>query len=140
MTRTGPSILALFAALAVTGVAQAASVEVHVTGIASAKGQIVVSACDKGSFLKTCSISAKTPATPGAVTVRLPNVPAGDWAFMAFHDEDGDGAMKKTALGLPADGVGLSRAPKARFGPPRFDDAKVEVGATPVTLAIGLKY
>jgi uncharacterized protein (DUF2141 family) len=140
MKRVGPSILALFAALAVTGVAHAASVEVRVSGVADSKGQIVVTACDKASFLKTCPITAKAPAAPGVVTVKLPNVPAGDWAFLAYHDKDGDGAMKKTALGLPADGVGLSRDPKARFGPPRFDDSKVTVGSTSLDVPIGLKY
>jgi uncharacterized protein (DUF2141 family) len=140
MKRAGPSILALFAALAVTEVAHAASVEVRVSGVANGKGEIVVTACDKATFLKTCPISAKAPAAVGVVTVRLPNVPAGEWAFMAFHDQDGDGAMKKTALGLPADGVGLSRAPKARFGPPKFEDSAVVIGATPLDVAIGLKY
>jgi uncharacterized protein (DUF2141 family) len=140
MKIAGPSILALLAALAATGAANAASVEVRVSGVSGAKGQVVVSVCDKASFLKTCAISAKAPAAQGVVTVRLPNVPAGSWSFMAFHDQDGDGVMKKTALGLPADGVGLSRDPKARFGPPKFDDSAVEVGAAPLSVAIGLKY
>lgn len=134
------SILAVIATLAATGAAHAASVEVRVTGVTGAKGQIVVSACDKATFLKTCPYTAKAPAAAGGVTVRLPNVPAGQWSFIAFHDEDGDGVMKKTKLGLPADGVGLSREPKARFGPPKFEDSAIDVGAGATSVAIGLKY
>ncbi|MBI1686624.1 DUF2141 domain-containing protein [Caulobacter hibisci] len=134
------SILAFFAALAATGVANAASVEVRVSGVANAKGQIVVSACDKATFLKTCPYNVKVPAALGAVTAKIANLPPGSWSFLAFHDQDGDGVMKKTALGLPADGVGLSRDPKARFGPPKFDDSAVEVGAGGASVSIGLKY
>ena len=134
------SILTFVAALAATGVAHAASVEVRVSGITSAKGQIVVSACDKATFLKTCPYNAKAPAAAGAVTVKLPNVPPGKWSFMAFHDEDGDGVMKKTALGLPADGVGLSREPKARFGPPKFEDSALDVADAPLSVPVKLKY
>ncbi len=134
------SILTFVAALAATGVAHAASVEVRVSGVASAKGQIVVSACDKATFLKTCPYNAKAPAAAGAVTVKLPNVPPGKWSFMAFHDEDGDGVMKKTALGLPADGVGLSREPKARFGPPKFEDSALDVADAPLSVPVKLKY
>ena len=75
MKTSGPSILALFTALAVTGAAHAASVEVRVSNVASAKGQIVVTACDKASFLKTCPISAKAPAATG-------NIPTEDLAYM----------------------------------------------------------
>ncbi|KSB89730.1 hypothetical protein AS593_01505 [Caulobacter vibrioides] len=135
-----PSILVLVAALAVTGVAQAAPVEVKVSGVGSAKGQVVVSACDKATFLKTCPYNVKVPAASGAVTARIANLPPGRWSFLAFHDQDGDGVMKKTALGLPADGVGLSRDPKARFGPPKFDDSAVDVGADGASVAVSLKY
>ena len=134
------SILALVAALAATGVAHAASVEVRVSGVSNAKGQIVVSACDKATFLKTCPYNVKVPAASGAVTAKIANLPPGQWSFLAFHDEDGDGVMKKTALGLPADGVGLSRDPKARFGPPKFEDSAVDVGAGGASVAVSLKY
>ncbi|PXA96360.1 hypothetical protein DMC18_01535, partial [Caulobacter sp. D5] len=92
------SILAI-ALAAAAGVAQAAPVEVRVSGVSSAKGQIVVSACDKATFLKTCPYNVKVPAASGAVTAKIANLPPGQWAFLAFHDEDGDGVMKKTALG-----------------------------------------
>lgn len=133
------SILALLAALVATG-AQAASVEIRVSGVANAKGQVVVSACDKTTFLKTCPYNVKVPAASGAVTAKVANLPPGRWSFLAFHDQDGDGVMKKTALGLPADGVGLSRDPKARFGPPKFEDSAVDVGADGASVSIGLKY
>ncbi|MFT4255296.1 MAG: DUF2141 domain-containing protein [Caulobacter sp.] len=133
------SILAI-ALLAAAGAARAAPVEVRVSGVSSAKGQVVVSACDQATFLKTCPYNVKVPAAPGGVTARIANLPPGRWSFLAFHDQDGDGVMKKTALGLPADGVGLSRDPKARFGPPKFEDSAVDVGAAPVSVAVSLKY
>ncbi|MEH0195712.1 DUF2141 domain-containing protein [Caulobacter sp. CCNWLY153] len=135
-----PSILILVAALAVTGAAQAASVEVKVSGLQNTKGQVVVSACDKATFLKTCPYNVKVPAASGGVSAKFASLPAGRWSFLAFHDQDGDGVMKKTALGLPADGVGLSRDPKARFGPPKFEDSAVDVGADGANVAVGLKY
>jgi uncharacterized protein (DUF2141 family) len=49
----------------------------------------------------------------------------GDYAIAVLHDEDGDRAMKTGFLGRPQEGYGASRDARGRFGPPKFDDARI---------------
>ena len=66
--------------------------------------------------------------TPEAVVFR--NLPAGDYAVSALHDEDGDGVMDTGFLGIPLEGYGFSQVKKVPLGRPPFDDASVYVEAS----------
>ena len=55
------------------------------------------------------------------------NLPAGDYAVSALHDEDGDGAMKTGFLGFPLEGYGFSSVKKVPLGRPPFDSASIHV-------------
>ncbi|RPH89344.1 MAG: DUF2141 domain-containing protein [Calditrichaeota bacterium] len=52
------------------------------------------------------------------------NIPFGEYAIKAFHDEDIDDKMDTNFLGIPTESYGFSNNAKARFGPPSFDEAK----------------
>ena len=56
------------------------------------------------------------------------NLPAGEYAVSALHDEDGDGAMKTGFLGFPLEGYGFSSVKKVPLGRPPFDSASIHVG------------
>lgn len=56
-------------------------------------------------------------------------LPAGTYAVAVLHDEDRDHEMKTGLMGIPKEGYGASRDARGRFGPPRFDDARLEVRA-----------
>lgn len=68
------------------------------------------------------------------------NLPAGTYAVAVYHDEDGDGELDTNFLGIPSEGVGVSRNAKGSFGPPSFKDAKFVVQASAVSLSITMKY
>ena len=58
--------------------ARAATLEVTVEGVRNDKGAIRVAVCTPSTFLKqTCEHVGSAPAQPGAVTIRLENVPPG---------------------------------------------------------------
>lgn len=45
-----------------------------------------------------------------------------------FHDENGNGKLDRSPLGVPEEPVGFSRNARARFGPPAFDEAAIYPG------------
>jgi uncharacterized protein (DUF2141 family) len=90
--------------------------------------------CEKDPAAYKLSI----PAAPGA-TLSFAGVIPGDYAIAALHDENRDGRMNKR-LGIPREGIGFSRSPRVKFGPPAFAAVRFPVGAEPVALDIRLQY
>jgi len=80
-----------------------------------------------------------TMAADSATCVFAP-LPPGRYAVAAFHDEDGDGKMRRDFVGRPREGWGVSRDAKARFGPPRFDAAAFEARGDTFTVRLRLRY
>ena len=86
---------------------------------------------------------------PGAIKLHVPadqaghlhfvGVQPGIWALALVHDENGNGKMDM-ALFLPKEGVGVSRNPPTRMGPPTFESAAFKVAGEPVTLSVTMKY
>jgi uncharacterized protein (DUF2141 family) len=60
--------------------ASAATVEVHVTGVAGGKGKVSVAVCDREHYLKDCTYHATAPAQAGDNVVKVTGVPPGTWA------------------------------------------------------------
>jgi len=107
--------------------AGAATVEVRVSGIIGAKGNINVAVCDRERFLKQCAYSASVPAKAGETVVNVKDVPAGTWAVLAYHDENENKELDRNFIGIPKENYGFSRDAASRFGPPSFEEAAIEV-------------
>ncbi len=123
------------------GAARAGTLEVQVAGVRNSRGDVRVAVCSRQTFLgKTCEHVGHAPAHPGVVTVRIDRVAAGIWAVQAFHDENGDQVINRNFLGLPKEGIGFSNDAQFRFGPPRFDDAAIRLGADGGVVRFSLRY
>lgn len=118
------------------------TVEVNVTGLRSAKGQLLVCLTANPKAFPDCS---KDKASV-RLTVKIAD--AGDFLVVApldgtyaiaiVHDENGNNRMDKTVF-LPREGFGFSRNPTIIVGPPSFKTASFAVhGATHQT--IRMKY
>ncbi len=81
----------------------------------------------------------RLPAVPGTLRTTF-EVPPGTYAVTVFHDEKRLGRVETNFLGIPRSGVGASRDPVARFGPPGFDAAAFTMPAGPATIGITLRY
>lgn len=116
----------------------ASALDVTIEGVRSDRGQLVVALFGAGDQQLE---RREIPARAGAMRVIFNNIAAGDYAVRVFHDEDGDGQMKKTGIGFPAEGYGFSNRAKARFGPPGWKAiaVRVEDGAPTATAAL-LRY
>lgn len=84
-------------------------------------------------------VTVDNQSRDGVLTVSIPDLPPGDYAFAIFHDEDADGKFKFGFMGIPREGIAFSNNPKIYFGPPSFEKAKVNVGSVE-TLDIEMKY
>ena len=117
----------LCGALFASGAALAATIEVHVSNVSNAKGQIRVAVCDQERFLKQCLHTASAPAQAGETVLKVGQVPAGTWAVLAYHDENDNAELDRNMIGIPKEDYGFSRDAASRFGPPKFQDAAITV-------------
>ncbi|KQQ13138.1 hypothetical protein ASF53_13175 [Methylobacterium sp. Leaf123] len=107
--------LAVLAAL--MGPARAAGLEVIVEGAEPGLGEVYVTLCQGGLSENACPIGRSAPARGTAERFVFTDVPAGIWAVAAFQDENGNGRLDRTGLGLPLEPYGFSGAVARRARP-----------------------
>ena len=66
--------------------------------------------------------------------------PAGEYAVAIVHDENGNGRLDTSWLGIPKEGLGTSNNARGRLGPPKYRDAKFSVGADGAVQRIAMVY
>lgn len=124
----------------------------------SAKGTIVVMLEDlknsKGNVLVTLydqekgfpgkpekAIAKKIKAiTEKKAQVVFEDVPFGEYAISAMHDENDNQKMDSNFFGMPTEGVGASNDAKGSFGPPKYQDAAFQMDSETKELIIHMKY
>lgn len=118
-------------------------VSAAVTGLRSAKGQILACLTADPQTFPNCDKDPKARklTIPAQDEVRLDfgSVPEGRYAISLVHDENGNGKLD-TALMIPREGFGFSRDAPVRMGPPRFDKAAFDVGDQNTRMAIKMRY
>ncbi len=134
-------ILILFAGV---GTGAPAALSVRLVNLRSGTGQAgcALFASEKGfpqdsrAAAKTswCDISAKE-----AVCV-FDAVPAGAYAVVCFHDENGDRKLGTGILGIPTEGVAVSNDAKGFMGPPSFKQAKFSFSGEATELRLEMAY
>jgi len=73
--------------------------------------------------------TAVVPISNGQASAVFENVPAGPFAVSVFHDENGNGELDSVALGIPSEAYGFSGDARNMFGPPSFEQARMELAA-----------
>ncbi len=119
------------------------TVEATITGVRSAKGNVLVCMTANAKAYPDCGKDPKSrklslPAR-AAMTAKFEDVAPGTYAIALIHDENGNNKMD-LAVFLPKEGFGMSRNPKIGMGPPSFKSAAFAVGADGVKLPITMKY
>lgn len=136
------AVLALIVAVPLVASGEAATYEVKVTltGLRSAKGQVLACLTAQPRDFPDCTgdPAAHHLAVPAGAGVILDfgAVSPGLYAVSVIHDENGNGQLDKRLM-LPREGYGFSRDAPVRFGPPRFAAAAFAVtGNTAQTLRL----
>lgn len=67
-------------------------------------------------------------------------LPYGTYALAVLHDEDMDGQMASSWLGLPREGFGFSGRPEYNFGPPGFEETSFLMFAKARQMVVWMRY
>ncbi len=117
-------------------------IEVSLSGLRNAKGQVLVCLTANPKAFPDCSKDkgavrmAVKAANAAKFTVTAPA--NGTYAISLVHDENSNNKMDMT-LFLPKEGFGFSRNPAIGMGPPKFKSASFAVEGN-TTQAIKMKY
>jgi uncharacterized protein (DUF2141 family) len=156
--RKRPARLAAALALAVLPLpAAAGELRITVDGIRSPHGTVLIGLYDSAaSFQKAVESSAKEgcflvdPDRFAAVALRanaalrsavvFSNLEPGRYAAVACHDENGNGKLDKSFLGVPTEPYGFSNDAQGILGPPKFEDAAMTLDGGDTAIVVRLIY
>lgn len=137
--------LAALVPLAAANAPMGTTVSVKVNALRDSDG--FVRACltaNAALFPKRCDMdpaSHRLSVKAGdAATIVFHGVPPGRYAIALLHDENGNGKMDWSFIGMPREGFGFSRDAPVRLSPPKFDSAAFDVGGQPVNLTMKVRY
>ncbi len=103
---------------------------VNVYNVPSQEGNINVAVYDSDeSFLKFEGVvkTESTEAQKGMVTLKIEDMPSGEYALAIFHDENGNDELDTNWLGIPKEKVAFSKAKMKTFGPPKYKECAFSV-------------
>lgn len=104
-------------------------------------GVVRVAVCPRAHFLgDNCPFTAVAPARLGHTILIVRDLPPGEYAVQAFHDENNNGKVDRALFGIPREGVGFSRDARISLGPPAWRDAVFSHGGEGQTIRFSLRY
>jgi uncharacterized protein (DUF2141 family) len=131
--------------------AEQSSITVNLSGIRSQKGNIIVCLwgkenrefpfCSSAAAYKSTSIKANS----SSVVATFQNIPSGEYAISAFHDENGNGKLDRNWMGMPKEGMAAPNIDKEknqdpnRPARPSFDKMKFKLSGS-TTLSSSFMY
>ena len=108
-------------------------VEVTATGFESEEGKARIAVFldarswpDEEEFLFAADLLT---ISQGQAVATFQDVPAGPFAVAVFHDKDEDAELDADFLGIPSEDYGFSADARDMFGPPSFEEARLELAA-----------
>ncbi len=114
---------------------------INVGNVRVAKGRIHVDICTQDKFLKDdCQWSGEAPARLGTTQVIVRDLPPGQYAAQAFHDENSNTKVDRALFGIPKEGVGFSNDARISFGPPSWKSAVFGYSGPHATIGFKLRY
>lgn len=119
-------------ALLLAPVVHAGDLEIAVGDVDGDAGTLRVALFDSaGTFMQSGSETGATfqRARPGTMRFVFTGLPAGRYAAAVFHDANGNGELDSNLIGIPVEGFAFTNGASGSFGPPRFDEAAVDVPA-----------
>ena len=122
------------------------SLRIHVDGFRNTRGNLgtVVFKSPDG-WPENISKAFRTGPAPidkassTAVAV-WPDLPPGDYAVAAIHDENSNARLDRNFLGIPKEGFGFANNPHISFGPATFRAAKIHLACPATDITIHLQY
>ena len=123
-------IVLTYLTLLLTGMLMQAqnTIEVNMTGFGSDQGTVMVSLYEtEETFLGTPQKSFSSEIINKKANITFTDIPDGTYAISCYHDEDENGELNMILGFYPKEAYGTSNNAPARFGPPKWEDAKFEI-------------
>jgi len=113
-------------------------ISVHLVDLPSDEGKIFIMLCTREAYDNNgegCERGQVTPSRREASYV-FENVPPGEYAIQAIHDENNNDEFDRKWYGKPKEAYGMSTNPEPRWGRPKFDDGVFTHGKEPSSFEI----
>lgn len=136
--------------------AVAADLTLTVTGVRSSVGELLIGVYDTAEGFKSAIDSSATKsallpqswrivgaslrAKAGSQTIMFADLPPGQYAVIAFHDENDNGLLDANVFGVPTEGYGFSNDARGFLGAPSFEAAAVTLGQADRKISLSLIY
>ena len=139
------SFLALSICMTAFGQPSLGILEIEVSGARNSKGVVLCSVFkDAKGYPDQPSLAiykSRLPVRDKRVFIEVTGLPPGQYAVALLHDENEDGKMNTSMLGLPKEGYGFSNNVMGMMGPPSFSKASVILNeGTKKSISITLRY
>ena len=123
--------------------AQAAdfNIEVTITGVEVAKGQVIAALYNsEDTYMKT-SVEQLIgpPGKDDTVVLTFENHPPGEYAIAVVYDKNNDGKLDTGLFNIPTEKIGFSNDAPIRFGPAKWSAAKFSLTDADLKTEIDLK-
>ena len=120
------------------------SLEVKVSSLKSSQGGVMINLYRTGDGFPTKPQQALEqryikPDSNLASVIFNP-LPYGNYAVAVCHDENGNRDCDSNFLGIPQEGVGVSNNAKGFMGPPSYEDARITLNNSHLSIAIDVSY
>jgi uncharacterized protein (DUF2141 family) len=104
-------------------------------------GQVILALCNQEHFPHEdrCTIRKTIPAKEARQSITLTAPEPGRYAILVINDVNKNNKLDTNLIGIPKEPVGVSRNPALRFGPPRFEDAAIDLSGSDKEIIIDLK-
>lgn len=120
-------LLTILALLFSTYLFSQTELQLKITNIHKAKGQVIVSIFNKAENFPEEGMEFKTVTIPvDHLDLKVQNIhlPKGEYAIALLHDENSDGECNFNWIGIPTEGYGFSQNVKPIISVPSFDQTK----------------
>lgn len=100
--------------------ASAADLTVRIDGVRNPVGQLMLSLVDSPAGWDNQArpvAGRRVAADAGTIELVFPDLVAGDYALMVFHDENDNGKLDSNLIGMPVEGYGFSNNPRVMRKP-----------------------
>jgi uncharacterized protein (DUF2141 family) len=107
--------------------AESFSLTVNITNARSSNGSVLICAYKSAETYSQPQKAAACGAVQlkdGAGRWEVKDLPVGEYAISAMHDENSNQKMDSNSWGLPQEGYGASNNPKPRMGPPTWEETR----------------
>ena len=119
-------------------------IHVEISGLRNDKGQVlcaIFSSADGFPKRNDKALAhAKSSISDRRAICEFPGLHSGTYAISVFHDENSNGKLDASFMGIPREGVGASNNAKGHLGPPKFESAAFRFSSSRLELKITVNY